>query len=120
METKMKEKRRLKRRHLIFYLRVFNAETNQLLGYLVDLTPEGIMLMSEEPVEKGEKFKLRMDLPEEYSDRAKIEFDAESVWTSTDVNPDFYDTGFKFSNVSHEERLIIEDIIDDLGFEDAD
>jgi hypothetical protein len=116
----MEEKRRLKRRHLIFYLRIFDARTNQLLGYLVDLTPEGIMLMSEHKIERGKKFKLKMDLPSEYSDRQQIEFDAESVWNSTDINPDFYDTGFKFSNVTVEEQQVIEDIIDDLGFEDKD
>ncbi len=116
----MEEKRRLKRRHLIFYLRVFNADTNELLGYLVDITPEGIMLMSEKKIENGQRFRLKMDLPAEYSDHEHIEFEAESVWHSTDINPDFHDTGFKFSNVTVEEQQIIEDIIDDLGFEDKD
>jgi hypothetical protein len=47
----MQEKRKLKRRHLIYYLRVFEKNTDTLLGYLVDITPEGIMIMSESPVE---------------------------------------------------------------------
>ena len=39
----MDERRRLKRRHLIYYLRVFNQATDQLIGHLVDLTTEGTL-----------------------------------------------------------------------------
>ena len=37
----MKNRRSEKRRHLIYYLQVFNSETDQFLGNLVDITPEG-------------------------------------------------------------------------------
>lgn len=116
----MHEKRRLKRRHLIFYLRIFDTANNQLIGYLVDLTPEGIMVMSENPIETGKMFRLKMDLPSEYSEIEHIEFDAQSVWCSADINPDFYDTGFKFSSITLDEKKVIEDIIGDLGFEDTE
>lgn len=120
LEPNMEEKRRLKRRHLIFYLRVFNAQSDELMGYLVDLTSAGLMIMSEKPIESGKKYKLRMDLPKEYNERLDLEFDAESVWTNTDINPDFYNTGFKFYNVSQEAKQVIEDIIEDLGFENTE
>jgi hypothetical protein len=120
LELSMEDKRRLKRRHLIFYLRIYDTQTNKLLGYLVDITPDGILLMSEHKIETGKLFKLRMDFPSEYSDVQEIEFEAESVWANTDVNPDFHDTGFRIHNISIEERQIIEDIIEDLGFEDID
>jgi len=116
----MEEQRRLKRRHLIFYLRVFDMQNDQLMGYLIDLTPDGILLMTEEKIEIGKFFRLRMDLPSEYSDIQEIEFEAESVWGSRDVNPDFQDIGFRLHNISVEERQIIEDLIEDLGFEDVD
>lgn len=36
--------RTLKRRHLIFYLEVFNEDNDELLGHVVDITTKGIKL----------------------------------------------------------------------------
>ena len=48
----------------MFYSRVFDRKTGKLLGYLGNITIEGVMVISEEPISKGENYKLRMDLPE--------------------------------------------------------
>ena len=56
----MNEKRKLNRRHLIYYLRVFDRDTSILIGHLVDITAEGIMLISEDPIETDNIFQLKM------------------------------------------------------------
>jgi hypothetical protein len=112
----MSEKRKLQRRHLIYYLRVFDRETNEVLGHLINISPAGIMLMSEEPIETNKIFKLRMDLPVEISEKTEILFDAESRWSKKDVNPEFYDTGFSIINLSYQDGRLIEQLIDDYGF----
>jgi hypothetical protein len=43
----MPEKRKLKRRQLIYYLRVLDRDSGALVGRLVDITTEGVMLLSE-------------------------------------------------------------------------
>lgn len=111
----MKDRRMLKRRHLVFYMRVFDRNTNELLGYLVDITPEGIMLMSEEPIETDTVFQLRMIFPVEVSGRKQLDFEAESVWCEKDV---FYDTGFQLLDVSQEQIEIIKYLIGRFGFRD--
>jgi hypothetical protein len=112
----MAEKRKLKRRHLIYYLRVFDRESNKLIGHLIDISPQGIMIMSEEPLEVNKFFKLRMDLPVDIFEKTEIEFDAESRWTKKDINPEFYDTGFAIMNLSYTDGRLIEKLIDDYGF----
>ncbi len=112
----MTEKRKLERRHLIYYLRVFDRDTNELLGHLIDISPQGIMIMSEEPLETNKHFKLRMDLPVEIFEKSEIEFNAESRWTKKDVNPQFYDTGFYITDLSYADGRLIEKLIDDYGF----
>jgi len=114
----MAERRKLKRRHLVYYLRVFERNTGKVLGNLVDITPEGIMIMSESPVETGEVFQLRMELQTELDDKEYLNFDARSVWCKKDVNADLYDTGFQLLNVTHKDFRSIETIIDILGFRD--
>jgi hypothetical protein len=94
----MEDRRKLKRRHLIYYLRVFEQGTNKLVGHLVDLTQEGIMLISENPIEVNKVYHLRMILPSRMGGNEEWLFDAESRWCNKDINPDFYDTGFKLLN----------------------
>lgn len=113
----MKEKRKLKRRHLIFYLRVYDKNTGQLVGRLVDITSEGIMLNSENPIPTDTVFQLQMFLPEEF-DKERLDFDAKSIWCKPDVNRDLFVTGLKLLNVANRDTEIIENLIDEYGFQD--
>ncbi len=56
--------RRLKRRHLVYYLEVFDSKSNEFLGHLVDLTIEGIKLVSKNYIEPNKEYLLKMVLPE--------------------------------------------------------
>jgi hypothetical protein len=114
----MLERRKLKRRHLIYYLRVFNRLNDALVGHLVDITTEGVMLISEEPIEIDKDFTFRMALPTGMWGKDDIEFDAQSVWCKRDINPLFFVTGFKLSNIPAELVAIIESLIENFGFRD--
>ncbi len=46
----MEERRKIKRRHLLYFGRVYDETARKLLGYLVDITESGFMLLSEEPI----------------------------------------------------------------------
>lgn len=110
--------RTLKRRHLIYYLEVFDEETGKLLGHLVDITTRGIKLISKEPIECGRSFRMRMQLPEGYFKETDLHFEGRSVWSGNDVNPDFYDTGFDVPNLDKDVRTIIIKLVNWLGFND--
>ena len=45
------EKRQLERRHLLYYLRMWDASHNKLLGHLADVSTEGFLLVGEEKIE---------------------------------------------------------------------
>ena len=113
------DRRKFKRRYLMYYSRVFDRETGSVLGYIVDVTPEGAMIISEEPVPPGKVYQVRMDLPEDISDKSFVDFTAESVWCKKDIDPNFYDTGLRISNLSDEDRALIENMIQEYGFRDS-
>ena len=52
--------RSMKRRHLIYYLKVLDRDTEELLGFLVDITTKGFMVMSEKPIERDKVFHLKI------------------------------------------------------------
>ncbi len=47
-------KRQLKRVHLIYYLRIFDNNSGNNIGHLVDITTQGIMMISEKPIPAGQ------------------------------------------------------------------
>ena len=107
----MPQKNRLKRKKLIYYLQVFDRNTNKLAGRLLDITTEGIMLISDNPIQTDNLFQFRMVLPKELGKGPEISFDVKSIWSKRDNNPDLYDTGFQLVNVSENDIEIIESLI---------
>jgi hypothetical protein len=114
----MQERRKLKRRHIIYYLLVFDHATHALLGHLVDITAEGVMLISPQALETDRVYTLRMQLPYEISGKNELVFRARSKWCREDINPDFYDTGFELLDIASEDVETIEWLIERSGFRD--
>lgn len=114
----MKRERKFKRRHLVYYLRVFDISTDELIGHLVDITPEGIMLISDSPVEANKTFHMRLILPAEILAKKNLDFEAKSLWSKKDINADFFDTGFHLIDVKLEEIEIIEYLTTEFGMQD--
>ncbi len=114
----MEEVRALKRRHLVYYLDVFDDEKGDLLGKLVDITTRGVKLVSRLPIAIDIDYSLRLTFPEGYFRKRDLTFEARSIWSSNDVNPDFYDTGFEVIKLDREGRKVIRRLIDLVGFND--
>lgn len=109
-------KRKSKRRNLIYYLSIFDKETDDFIGQLVNITTEGIMVVSEHPIETGKYFRLRMTLPEPIEGSDIVEFDAVSKWCTKDINPSFYDIGFEFHVITPKSIEQIKSLMFDFSF----
>ena len=110
--------RNLQRRHLIFYLEVYDDATDELLGHLVDLTTKGLKLVSKNTIPDGKTYTMRMTLPEDYFEEKILRFEATSRWCTNAVNPDFYDTGFQVDDLDKNTIDIVGKLIQALGFSD--
>ncbi|OGR06007.1 MAG: hypothetical protein A2511_04245 [Deltaproteobacteria bacterium RIFOXYD12_FULL_50_9] len=114
------ENRVLKRRHLIFYLEVYDDQSGELVGHVVDVTTKGIKLVSKNPIPDGKLFRLRMALPEGYFAERELRFAAQSLWSDNDINPDFYDTGFALQDAMDPKTAeVLATLINQLGFNDS-
>jgi hypothetical protein len=108
----MKERRKFSRMHLIHYLTIFDRETGRLIGNLVDVSPEGILIIVEKPLETGILKHLRMNFPEEVLDRQLMEFDAQVIWCQVDINPDLFAVGLRILEILPEDREVINELIE--------
>jgi hypothetical protein len=107
----MTEARRLPRRYLFFYLRVFDQVTGNLLGYLSNINNEGIMLTSDMPLEKGTELEMKMTVPGNIEENNMIHFNAKVVWCEKDEQTNYYDSGMSLTNISDKNEILIKNLI---------
>lgn len=111
------EKRQRRRWELVFYLRIFNQSNGELLGHVIDISEDGLMLLSDVPIELNKDFDLILEMPASGdAGQHKIHLKARSLWQSKDANPDLVDTGFKLIDPDQESVEAIHDLIDELQF----
>jgi hypothetical protein len=111
------EKRQRRRWELVFYLRTFDQSNDNLLGHIVDIHEEGLMLLSETPIELNKDYNLTLEMPiSEDGERKKISLRARSVWQSSDANPDLVDTGFQLIDPDRDSIEAINELIEELQF----
>lgn len=113
----MEERRKLPRKYLMVYSRVFNRETGQIIGYLSDLNHLGAMLISDDPQPVGADLPLRFDLPEpQLSGQNRLSLDAQVAWCSPDIDPAFFNLGLNFREVNENQGRIIQMLMETYEF----
>ena len=112
----MREKRQLERKHLLFFLRVFDTAKNELAGYLTDLNTGGFLLICEKHLEIGSVYSMKMTSPEAMEEKWQMNFSAECLWYKPDVNPDYHRYGFRFASIDPVSLEIINYLIKHFGF----
>jgi len=91
----MANQRRIQRHQLPYYLNVFNRFTEKPLGFIGNLSEGGLMLISPYPMMLGVRFDMRLKIPAQAGQQLRhVDFSAFSLWSSEDVTPGSYDTGF--------------------------
>ena len=109
------KQRRYERKHLSHYLKVYDRSNDQLLGRLGNITPAGIMVLSEVPIGTDLRMQLRIAFPRTIEGSAYLDLEARSVWVKKDVIPEYYDTGFELLEDSVRHKNYIEKLIQEFG-----
>jgi hypothetical protein len=110
------EMREVIRWYPVFYLRIYNADSNKILGHLVDISEKGLMLICDGVVPINKEYQLRMRLPAQMKDRREILFRATSRWCKADANPDFFLAGFHLRVLESATRELILALIRDFSY----
>ena len=110
----MLDERHVNREELIYHLRVFDAHSNQVVGYIDDINISGAKLLSEEPIPVNKVSQYRMELPRFFEGKKSIEFLAQTTWSGAHAEKnDFCDCGVKFLDLDPLERERISQLISD-------
>jgi hypothetical protein len=112
-------KRDMKRHYLIYYLRVLNRDTGDSIGHLVDVTPHGIMVIRDSPLEVGSRYSLRIRWRNGAGNLKLADFNGVCRWCQPDVNPDFYGAGFSITPINIGDVESIAQLINDMAMPDG-
>lgn len=110
-------RRKVPRRHLIMYLRVFREDSGEVFGQIVDVSPEGMKLIREAPFEQGSEARLTCVVPVEDGPDSRFAFSAQCLWTEPDTNPSFHVGGFKLTGLDAGGLDAIQQMISEIGFD---
>jgi len=113
----MDERRKLPRKYLIIYSRVFERNMGKLLGYLADLSLDGAMIITEDAMTEGAELALRFDLPDpKVFDSHMLNLSARVARCNPDISPAFYNVGLEFKNVTARDKRVLEKMMDVYEF----
>jgi hypothetical protein len=105
------EKRKVPRKIANEILEVSDQHTNTYLGKVVNISAEGLMLLSSEPFAPASIYQLDLKLPRLIKNHSKISFGAEAVWSSPAAQPGSHWTGFRIIDASEEDVMTIDELI---------
>ncbi len=98
--------------HLV---RALDANSGRVIGRVVDITADGLLLMSESPLNAGQQMRIRVILPVMVNNRTDVEMDVEIVWSKQDPNPSYFQAGIKFLSLPGNDGFLLEDIMHKLN-----
>lgn len=107
----MSEHRRRPRKNTPHRINVLDNDTGRSLGRIVDITADGLMLVTKGPIEPGREFMVKILLPSMLQNRTDIVAAAKVVWCKQDRNPSFYKIGFQFVNLAGDDGFLLEDVM---------
>lgn len=90
----MTAERRIERHQLPYYLKVFNRITDKPMGYIGNISRDGLMLISPWPMLVYGRFDMRLKIPQD-DHLSFVDFAAVCRWTCEDVTPGSFDSGFE-------------------------
>jgi len=117
----MDEKRTAQRKQTNDFLGVYDRETEEFIGRLVDLSVKGLKMRAVLNMNVKSIYKFRIDLPTVVARRQFLELDAECVWCSKSAKSgEKFDVGFKFTQINFEEVETIQYLLNDTLFNDSE
>ncbi len=89
------------------YFKVYDRITDKAMGYMVDISSEGMKLTSRAYIAENTTYRIRVELPEEVKGSDQLVVDVRSVWCERDPETERYRVGFAFvSTFPHHEAII--------------
>jgi hypothetical protein len=107
---------RPQRKDFAYYMQMMDAETQEILGHLADISSGGFKLDTRKPMPINQDVRFLMNLPGEVAHKPYMVFGARSRWCQIDpLDPCAYNVGYQLTNIFPEDLEIINRVMDKYG-----
>ncbi len=107
----MQERRKLPRLKISYYMPLREADTQRIIGHLLNINTIGLMIDAQQEVPIGRDVLLRLDTGT-VADRSYIEFTARTRWCRSDpIEPFLYNVGFELKQIAPEDAEVLQRVI---------
>ena len=113
----MEDRRKISRQRLVSLTVVIDAHSGDVLGRIGNLSAEGLMLCSDQPLDIDHTYTLQIKLPDEVGGKIDLNLEARSLWSQRAVDPTYYSTGFEILSLDEDDRRVLEILIEDAIFQ---
>jgi len=113
----MDNRRTATRKHTVFHSKVFEAQSGEIVGYMVDVSTLGIRVMAPESMEPGQTLVLKLELPRALFGKETLSVEALVRWCRPDINPEYWAIGFELVEPTDESSVILGALQGTLCFE---
>lgn len=103
------------RAQLVYHLRMFHDESRDVLGYVSNISTDGVRLLTETPISVNSRLTLRLELPHTIVGVKVLSLQAINMWSNSSTRKNFYESGFRFTGVSGIEKECIARLMVDYG-----
>jgi hypothetical protein len=100
---------------LLYRLKVYNRQTREVIGQVLDITSQGFNLLCRDHMQIGDVHECVLEMPGEDYEKTTVKVDIECRWRKHDDTPGFFSSGFKFKKVSLEHRGWIQRLMSDYA-----
>ena len=92
-------------------IQIRNMITDRGMGELVNITPEGLMLVSDQPITSNAVYQVELALPTDAATRATVELGIECLWCrQTDDNHRYW-SGYQIIDASPQALQTVHELL---------
>ena len=115
----MQNQRKESRKKLIAFTPVYELLHKRLIGYVGDLTLQGVMVVGETSFEVGRRLAIGIEFPADEADEKlqRVAVSGRVAWCRPDEDtPQYLNIGFEFLELSAEGAEVIKGVLDRYQF----
>ena len=109
---------RQERKEFRYYMKLFDDETQELVGHLSDINSGGFKLDCQNPIPINKNIRFLVNLTSEVANKPRMIFGARSRWCKVDpFDPFSYNVGFQLTEIFPEDCDIFIRLMEKYGTE---
>ena len=110
----MEHKRLEERSNLMEFQQIDDLDAGTILGYLGDISRDGLRMLRKQTIPVGKTFNLRLRCVLRGGIVETVEFEAETMWQREAGSMPFGEIGFRLLDPTEEALSVIDKIVDDI------